>query len=363
MYSETLESRISHKRADQLQFLRFLAFLNIFTMHADAWLFFSYPAGLAANAAVSFFFMLSGLVTGYSAFGKKVEIGFKEETRYMRKRILRVYPLYFLTTLFCAFLSGTFSGIIRSGYVISSVPKQLIRNLFLVQSWFTEGYFSYNVGGWFLSTLLFLNLFNLPCTFLLNKFHEQPNRTIKYSVYFGAVIALFGSIVVYCYFTQNMHMEYWQYVFPPARMAEYIAGMIMGFVLHAFTEKWEAKTWIRIVCTVLEMAVLVYWVRALNSPGNYWRNRIVSWIIPNAMVLSVFTLEKGYISALFRLKPFVALGDCAFEAYLIHWVLIMIFTTFGLIPTDVPYGNIAAYFLCLFFSVAFAFLVKGPQRK
>lgn len=362
MATEIVQKNATGKRAEQLQFLRFLAFLNIFTMHADSWLFFTYPAGLAANAAVSFFFMLSGLVTGYSAYGKEIKIGIKEEFQYMRKRIVSVYPLYFLTTLFCAFLSGAIAGIVQSGFSLGAVPKQLVRNLLLIQSWFTEGFFSYNVGGWFLSTLLFLNLLNLPVGFLLNKFDKLQNRIIKYGAYFGEVICLFGSVVVYCYLTQNSDMEYWHYVFPPARIMEYLSGMIMGFALRPAAEKWKTKQWQRVIFTVLEMAVLVYWVKALESPGNYWRNKIVSWLVPNTLILVAFTLGKGYISDLFRKKCFVTLGDCSFEAYLIHWVVIVIFTTFNLIPSETPYGNVTAFFSCLFFSIAFAYLTKGSRR-
>ena len=51
-------------REEQLQFLRFLAFVNIFMYHSEQWLFFKYPVSHCAFAAVSFFFVLSGLVSG-----------------------------------------------------------------------------------------------------------------------------------------------------------------------------------------------------------------------------------------------------------------------------------------------------------
>lgn len=51
-------------REEQLQFLRFWAFFNVFVCHGEQWLFFKYPTSHCSTAAVSFFFMLSGLVTG-----------------------------------------------------------------------------------------------------------------------------------------------------------------------------------------------------------------------------------------------------------------------------------------------------------
>ena len=69
-------------RQEQLQFLRFLAFLNIFITHAEQWLFFPYRSSHCANAAVSFFFMLSGMVAGYSFVRKQtVSVTLREEVR------------------------------------------------------------------------------------------------------------------------------------------------------------------------------------------------------------------------------------------------------------------------------------------
>lgn len=55
-------------REDQLQFLRFWAFFNVFVCHGEQWMFFKYPTSHCSTAAVSFFFMLSGLVTALASF-------------------------------------------------------------------------------------------------------------------------------------------------------------------------------------------------------------------------------------------------------------------------------------------------------
>ena len=43
-------------REDQLQFLRFWAFFNVFVCDGEQWLFFKYPTSHCSTAAVSFFF-------------------------------------------------------------------------------------------------------------------------------------------------------------------------------------------------------------------------------------------------------------------------------------------------------------------
>ena len=122
-------------RAEQLQFLRFLAFLNVYICHAEVWLFFRYPASHCAAAAVSFFFMLSGLVTALSLYGREVSLSPGAQAAYMWKKIKKVYPLYFLTTVFC-FGFYVLPGIVASGnwQALRGHAGPLAANLLLVQS-------------------------------------------------------------------------------------------------------------------------------------------------------------------------------------------------------------------------------------
>ena len=62
-----------------------------------------------------------------------------------------------------------------------------------------------------------------------------------------------------------------------------------------------------ILFTVLEIAVLYFWYRSLYSPGNYWRNHIVSWLVPN---MAVLTEEVGELARVIARKY----GDQSFKA-------------------------------------------------
>ena len=74
--TQVIEPKIAatRQRAEQLQFLRFLAFINVFLVHTEEWAFFAYPRSHCSNAAVSFFFMLSGLVIGLSGFDREMHL-------------------------------------------------------------------------------------------------------------------------------------------------------------------------------------------------------------------------------------------------------------------------------------------------
>lgn len=165
---KTLQKTASD-RAEQLQFLRFLAFLNVYICHAEVWLFFKYPASHCAAAAVSFFFMLSGLVTALSLQGREISLSLKSQGSYMWKKIKKVYPLYFLTTVFC-FGFYVLPGIVSAGdwQALKGHAGTLAANLLMVQTWF-KGVGCYNGVAWYLATSMFLFPLALPGMYVLNR--------------------------------------------------------------------------------------------------------------------------------------------------------------------------------------------------
>lgn len=289
-------------REEQLQFLRFWAFFNVFVCHGEQWLFFKYPTSHCSTAAVSFFFMLSGLVTALVFYNKDVRLSWREEGKYLWRKVKKIYPLYLFTTLYLFLYTNTES--LTALFDVQRFPGQLVRNLLLVQSWSAEGAFSYNGVGWFLSTLMFLSVFNLPVMFLLNKINRRPKGWLLLS---GALAGTLFLTAVYCYLTKNLDMDYWQYIFPPARMGEYLGGMLLGMLVCTLKPHLKQGNTVRIVFTVLEVGALGYWFFMLSRAGSPWRSRIFTWLLPNLVLIGVFTCGMGWASSLFRWKPLVCL--------------------------------------------------------
>ena len=104
---------------------------------------------------------------GACFFNKDIRLSWREEGKYLWRKVKKIYPLYLFTTLYLFLYTNTES--LTALFDVQRFPGQLLRNLLLVQSWSAEGAFSYNGVGWFLSTLMFLSVFNLPVMFLLNK--------------------------------------------------------------------------------------------------------------------------------------------------------------------------------------------------
>lgn len=346
-------------REDQLQFLRFWAFFNVFVCHGEQWLFFKYPTSHCSTAAVSFFFMLSGLVTALVSYNKDVRLSWREEGKYLWRKVKKIYPLYLFTTLYVFLYTNTES--LTALFDVQRFPGQLVRNLLLVQSWSAEGALSYNGVGWFLSTLMFLSVFSLPVMFLLNKINRRPKGWLLLS---GALAGTLFLTAVYCYLTKNLDMGYWQYIFPPARMGEYLGGMLLGMLVCTLKPHLKQGNTVRIVFTVLEVGALGYWFFMLSRAGSPWRSRIFTWLLPNLVLIGVFTCGMGWVSSLFRWKPLVCLGDISFECFLIHNVFLVQYAVVHGNETLSQSENAAVFLFCLGMSILLALLIhKFPENR
>lgn len=354
------KNQLRPERAEQLQFLRFLGFLNVYIAHAEVWLFFRYPASHCAAAAVSFFFMLSGLVTGLSLYGKEIRLGWKEQRDYMVRRVRKVYPLYFLTTVFC-FLFYVLPGIVSTGNwaALAGHARDLAANFLMIQTWFREGVRGYNGVAWYLVTAMPLYLLSLPGMYVLNRVVKK-----KFPVFWlgGIFFVLMVVITAYCRFTWPYDMDFWQYTFPPARAIEFLMGMILACGIRYVQPLLSRIRLGKLIPTVLEVGALCFWVFCLRRPGNYWMNRIISWIIPNTVLLTVFAFGMGWVSDLFRAKPLVRLGDISFSCYLIHNILVVRYVISNPAPETMA-AKVIPFVSCLLLTVLIALQLSGKKQK
>ena len=354
------EQRIIAGRQNQLQFLRFLAFLNIFISHCESWVFFPYRTSHCAHAAVSFFFMLSGLVTGYSLMRKDLtHLSWKAEGAYVGKKLSRIYPLYLVTTLIAVIFSGLPINAMAGDWgAFRQEGGQLLRNLLLIQSWFPEGAHSFNSVGWFLSALMFSYVCALPIGRILNRLTKSRHPVFALCAAFGGTAFC---VILYCHTVQE-NMTYWQYQHPLARLGEFSLGMILGYLTTLVREKICGTGWRRWLLTGAEIFALGFWYACLSRPGNYWCNRIVAWMAPNALLLTVFSLGGGWVSELFRRKVPVYLGDISFECYLVHqMIIIRLAAQTADIPVS-PAGKVFCFMLCLVISLVTAAFLHGRRK-
>ena len=347
--------------SNQLQFLRFLAFMLICIFHTGNYQLPWFPAENGAANAVEFFILLSGVVSGISSYDKEIVCTIKNVFDYIKKKIVKVYPLYFVTTIFTIIYTSIPSMIAYHDFVgTKELLCQLIKNLLLIQSWFPTNYFSYNGVGWFLSTIMFLYFINVPLRALATKI-----RNLKNSKWIFASIAVVSYLFIwlYCYLTRNTNMEYTQYVFPVSRVGEYICGMALGYLLRSIKKKSNVNRWGAIFFTIIESLAIGLWIYGMYSPMAPWHFRITHWITTNIILVMIFSIGKGALSSLFRLNILRYLGDISFECFLLHQIVINLYRTVTGLDAVSELGNLFSMSFCLIFTILVASLISDCKIK
>lgn len=308
------------KKLDSLQFLRFLAFLLVFLFHSGHFQFLYNPGGGAAASAVSFFILLSGFLAGYMSVTSTPVCNLKECFKYVFKKLKKFYPLYIGTTavtlLYCGLKTYLFTGNYEAA---GDLLIQLLKNIFLIQSWFPTGYFSFNSPSWFLSTMMLLYFFKTPLSYCIHKILSK-----KYCIYILIGLFYFLSSLFYAYCStigQSPYSpEFYLYIFPPARVLEFTCAMICGALMHLLYKK--LKTPNLLVCSILEFFAFYLWYQAYATQQAEWECRSFRWFFPNLLIISVFSMNAGILSKLFSFKWLKYCGDISFEAYMLHQVIL-----------------------------------------
>jgi len=342
-------------RAEQMQFWRFIAFFHVFLQHTMDWNgFLHYPSFKSGLIAISFFFMLSGALSGYNAPGRTEKPAIGDVLRHGLRKLKGFYPLYIVMIAISLFSSGLIVEVAQRN--LSGIVRQTGRlgvHLLMLQSWFPSTYFDFTGVGWFFSTILMLYLCQLPFGWLLGRLRR---RTVW--LLLAALAAVSVALQYGLTFTKDAY--FFKYIFPPARVWEYLIGMTVGYLVRTKGESAKPKAWF----TALEWLSMAVWVGAIFTCPDNWTDIAVWWLLPNALVLWVFLQGGGAVSALFGRKPLVMLGDCVFECVLIHGMLLDLYTY--LCPVAAMPGGVAGAVslgVTLLATVLLANRLHGASRR
>ena len=237
---------------------------------------------------------------------------------------------------------------------------QLLKNLFLIQSWFSSGYFSYNGVGWFLSTIFFLYLITVPLLFSAGKIKRIHKNIGIFGCILGASVA---TTVVCCYLFRRFNLEFWEYVFPLAHIGEYVAGISLAYILRLVMDKISVSFWTAVVFSIAEIGALGVWVTVMYYGGSGWSGRIVHWFLPNLILIGIFTIGKGIVSELFRIPILKRLGDISFECFLIHQIVIQIYRMTSGIMEDSVEGRVFSLFFCFGVTILMATMISKRYHE
>lgn len=337
--------------------LRFIMFVFIFVHHSKWLVKVDWLA--QSGLAVAGFIVLSGFLTGYLYNKKYDNISFRNILSFTYKRIMKLYPLHVIMLLISVGLNAPFNNSLAGS---TNFIGRLLINLLLVQSWINNKvyYFSFNGVSWFLSTYLFLTLITVPILWFVGKINskKRANLWLILSLIMSYVIL----IVITCFVNiNNLSIEFWLYIFPPARMFEYMAGIFCGALIRRLKFDFKYDTIVFTFLELFSLLLVVIFIKYVPN-GNYLSGWGSKWVIPTLIVFSIFTYQKGYISKLFSLNICVKLGSSTLVMYLIHQVVITIMTKINGVPVHHRYFALYMFLLTVVLGVVITNLQNYKKR-
>ncbi len=299
--------------------MRFAAALLVFSWHCVPTRRVSATFSLG-YVGVSFFFLLSGFILTYGyhrAFAAGIDL--RTLRAFYVARIARVYPLHLVTLpLMILCLAYLGANPVWTGVDAQTRLGAIAAGAFLIQGWFPDRviHFGGNGPAWSISVeAFFYALFPVLAFALLRLFRRSSPRVV---LVVAGGLWLAATLVLA---PQQAAFDDWRfYVFPPARLVDFVVGMLLGI---AFLRRDPEAAWPLRATSVEMLAVAAAALVIYASPLFPLSLRFSAGVMPAwACVIFVFAWRRGAISRLLEHPVLVRLGEVSYAFYLVHLAVI-----------------------------------------
>jgi peptidoglycan/LPS O-acetylase OafA/YrhL len=339
---------LNRSRLDSLTPLRFAAALVVFLFHFRAIFGQSRLTDVShlivqGPTGVSFFFILSGFVLTWSHRRGDTS------RQFWRRRFARIYPLQFV--------SWAATGLILV-FLVKTVPQRgpALASLLLLSPWTPNQHYinAMDVPCWSLGCEAFFYL-------LFPVLHRAlQDRTIRERrmVMAGCVLAPLVLAAVFRH-ASTEPVQYWFiYYFPPVRLLEFVAGMLLAFEVRA-------GTWPRIPVKWAAGLALGAYVADGWAPISFM---IVSaMVVPYVLLIGSLAKQEVEQGSTILAKPLLLrLGAWSYAFYLLHAPVLIVFAHFrnGPMGGKVTLAMCAGALIAATAAAALAFhIVERPAEK
>jgi peptidoglycan/LPS O-acetylase OafA/YrhL len=312
---------MSERRAplDALTSLRFVAALLVFSWHCVPTRRISVTFSFG-YLGVAFFFLLSGFILTYtyhSEFGERLR--WERIRAFYAARVARVYPLHLaMIAPMVACLAYLGTNEVWSAVAERTRLQEVVAQVALLQSWSPVGaiHFGANGPAWSISVeAFFYAVFPFVAFGLLRLFRTSPPHVVL----LGAGAVWMAQLVLL--WPQQATVDDWRwYVFPPARLVDFVVGIMLAI---AYLRSDERKPWpLRgTSAEILALAAVVLLVYV--SPFVPLSVRFSAWVMPAwCATIFVFAGRRGALSRLLAHPVLVRLGEVSFAFYLSHLAVV-----------------------------------------
>lgn len=310
---------------------RGIAALMVLFGHYTGWKFKSHPVILAtnfifnANDAVSFFFVLSGMVLTYQylVLDKRLDI-----PKYYVNRFLRLFPAFFITILMNALYWQ------RHDFTLNGIYHEIVlgNNNFWREALLFRSQTKFYVPGWTLVVELSVSFF-IPFLLVL----ARVNRKLLWW------LILSGLLV--------------------SRIMEpFVMHFILGVALSAYyfyinAPEFKCTRWYRYRHLILVLAIGLFSIRRIQEVipfgpdfyeyGSFFQVNLFHYTGLASFVFLAFILRNKATQRLLMQPALRFMGKISYGIYLMHWLVVCIIYDYW------------DFFLKFFPSVKVTFVVMG----
>ncbi|OZI23760.1 hypothetical protein CAL26_10035 [Bordetella genomosp. 9] len=345
--------------------LRFVAAALIVAIHAGVFLDVArIPGWFPAQQGVSFFFVLSGFILAYNHRGFDTP---GSVANFYTARFARIWPMHIATLVIWIALVYKMS---LDSVLWGNGAVRLPATVLLLQTWVPiKGWGdTYNGVAWSISVELF---FYLLFPFLVTHMRRNWPSIVL------ACVATVAVLIWACRFASldgHTLLSYagLLYFFPPARLLEFVVGIGAFYLVRGSLGR--VKTPASLGWTCLEMAALVGTVAAMiwsvSNPFTRAIGPAAAFYIGAAgaapafaVLIGVFAMNRGYVSALLSTRVLVYLGKISFALYLVHYAIVVAISQQPQLLSLGWWAYGAAWVLSLAAAAALFHLVEEPARR
>lgn len=248
------------------------------------------------SSGVDLFFVLSGFIIAYT---NKSHIHIKKNwVSYIKKRIIRIYPIYWVVILFFLGIQLLLPEFYKTGF--SFTLYNIFSTLFLFPN-----HFMVNGVSWSLSYELFFYLMFISLFFFKKK-------AILWSFIAYTVCLFFFNFFL---FQGSSYLSVWEFIFSPMNL-EFIGGVIIGNI-YGKISLIQGKR-------LLSIGIILFVISAsLVNAGIFIFGSSIDRVIffgwsSFLIVLGIVAIETKITIEKRKINKLVLLGDASYSLYLIH---------------------------------------------
>ncbi|RYZ74432.1 MAG: acyltransferase [Proteobacteria bacterium] len=253
---------------------------------------------------VSFFFVLSGFILGYSHLHAKKHI---ELRKFYWARFSRIYPVYLLGALLILILD------LQKFPVRAAV--EFAASLTLLQAWFGEYALVGNGVGWSLSVEAF---FYAVFPFLAKLVAPLNTRSVLLVLGYCWIAALIPQLAAVYFEVPNVNRGLGGFFkfFPLFHLPEFIAGLLLARLkeLHPPTFKKDFTYDLLLLVSLFGIWLLTMSPMKMPWPLTFTGGAVMLF----CTMIYLLSVDRGVCARFLGSKSLVSLGTASYAMYILH---------------------------------------------